>query len=51
MKKIIKIDAETDKLQWLYSQDIEYCDYDNCKRHLQIIFPYKDGRKKKKNIL
>lgn len=46
MKKIIKIDAETDKLQWLYSQDIEYCDYDNCKRHLQIIFPYKDGMKK-----
>lgn len=46
MKKIIKIDDETDKLQWLYSQDIEYYNYGNCKRHLQIIFPYKDGMKK-----
>ncbi|MBU5479546.1 alpha/beta hydrolase [Eubacterium sp. MSJ-13] len=46
MKKIIKIDDETDKLRWLYSQDVEYYNYGNCKRHLQIIFPYKDGMKK-----
>lgn len=36
-----------DELQWLYSQDWEYYDYGNCKRHLQIIFPskseWKDG--------
>lgn len=36
----IRID-NTDKLQCLYSQDWEYHDYGNCKRHLQILFPYK----------
>lgn len=39
MKQKIKIAA--DELQWLYSQDWEYYDYGSCKRHLQIIFPYK----------
>lgn len=43
MKKKIKVD--TNELQWLYSQDWEYHDYGNCKRHLQIIFPYKPDMK------
>lgn len=41
--------TKTDELQWLYSQDIEYHDYGNCKRHLQILFPvkaeWKEGEK------
>lgn len=41
----IKIASRSDKLQWLYSQDVEYYDYGNCKRHLQIIFPYKPQMK------
>lgn len=41
MQKKIKIDVNSNELQWLYSQDWEYFDYNNCKRHLQIIFPYK----------
>lgn len=38
MKKYIKVDA--DQLEWLYSQDWEYHDYGDCKRYLQMIFPY-----------
>lgn len=42
MKKTINISTEKlNEAQWLYSQDWEYHDYGNCKRHLQIIFPYK----------
>lgn len=42
MKQKLRIDNNrSKKLQWLYSQDWEYHDYGNCKRHLQIIFPYK----------
>lgn len=42
MKHKIRITSnDADELQWLYSQDIEYHDYGNCKRHLQILFPYK----------
>lgn len=33
-------------MQWLYSQDWEYYDYGDCKRHLQIIFPYKPQMRK-----
>ena len=40
MRKIIKLD-EQDALQCLYSQDWEYYDYGNCKRHLQMLFPYR----------
>lgn len=36
----INVDAY-DETQWLYSQDWEYHDYGSCKRHLQIIFPFK----------
>ena len=38
MKKSITV--HTDYKQCLYSQDIEYHDYGNCKRHLQILFPF-----------
>lgn len=42
MKQKIEIEAtELNETQWLYSQDWEYHDYGNCKRHLQIIFPSK----------
>ena len=42
MKQIIKMESsEIEEVQWLYSQDWEYHDYADCKRHLQIIFPYK----------
>lgn len=38
----LKLDNEKiSDVQWLYSQDWEYHDYGNCKRHLQILFPYK----------
>ncbi len=43
MKRIIKNFEE--KLCSLYSQDIEYHDYKNCKRYLQILFPYKQSMK------
>ena len=43
MKQKIRINTDSiDKVQWLYSQDWEYYDYGNCKRHLQIIFPFKN---------
>ena len=45
MKERIKVVAGANEVQWLYSQDWVYHDYGNCKRHLQIIFPYKDGMK------
>ena len=46
MKQKIKISASSNKMQWLYSQDWEYYDYGDCKRHLQIIFPYKPQMRK-----
>lgn len=41
MKERIQVETKSDELQWLYSPDWEYCDYGDCKRHLQIIFPYR----------
>ncbi len=41
MKKRIKVITGNNEVQWLYSPDWEYIDYGNCKRYLQIIFPYK----------
>lgn len=41
MKERIKVSTESNEIQWLYSQDWEYYDYGDCKRYLQIIFPYK----------
>ena len=39
MKK--EIEVKYDDLEWLYSQNWEYFDYGNCKRHLQVIMPYR----------
>lgn len=39
MKKQIKIQCES--LEWLYSQDWEYHDYGDCKRHLQMILSFR----------
>lgn len=36
---------ENNALQVLYSPDWEYVDYGNCKRSLQILFPYQQGMK------
>ena len=45
MKRKIKIETNSNKIQCLYSQDWEYYDYGDCKRHLQIIFPYRQEMK------
>lgn len=39
MKREIKVTGQA--LEWLYSPDWEYHDYGECKRHLQMIIPYK----------
>lgn len=44
MKKI-NIDVnKVNRFQCLYSQNWKYYDYGNCKRHLQILFPYKNNQ-------
>jgi len=46
MKERIKVVTGSNEIQWLYSPDWEYYDYGNCKRYLQIIFPYKREMKR-----
>lgn len=41
MKCNIKLPSHADEMEWLYSPDWEYYDYGDCKRHLQMILPYK----------
>lgn len=36
-----KIKAECDDLEWLYVPDIQYAEYENCKRYLQLFIPYR----------
>lgn len=36
-----KIKVEKKELEWLYVPDVEYCEYESCKRSLQLIIPYK----------
>ena len=36
-----KLQVEKKELEWLYAPDMEYCEYENCKRCLQLIIPYK----------
>lgn len=36
-----KLEVKNQELEWLYSPDWEYYDYGNCKRHLQMLFPFK----------
>lgn len=45
MKERIKVLTGSNETQWLYSQDWEYHDYGSIQRHLQIIFPYRNGMK------
>ncbi len=45
MKYKIRIMADENETQALYSQDWEYYDYGDCKRHLQILFPYRKNRR------
>lgn len=43
------LQTEKKELEWLYVPDLTYCEYDNCKRQLQLIIPYKrnwNGNKK-----
>ena len=50
MKK--EIEVKFDDLEWLYSQNWEYFDYGNCKRHLQVIMPYRrKGLEKKYPVI
>lgn len=36
-----KLVVKNQDLEWLYSPDWEYYDYGNCKRHLQMLLPFK----------
>lgn len=47
MMKKIQIENK-EKMVGLYSPDWEYFDYGNCKRHLQILFPYQGDVKDEK---
>ncbi len=44
MYKIINFESE--ELQWLYAHNVEYYDYGDCKRYLQIIFPFNNEKNK-----
>lgn len=43
MKKdtIHKLKISYDEIEWLYAPDVEYFDYEGCKRYLQMILPYR----------
>lgn len=41
MKYKIRVAVDENETQVLYSQDWEYHDYGDCKRHLQVLFPYR----------
>jgi acetyl esterase/lipase len=36
-----RLDVEKKELEWLYVPNMEYCEYENCKRYLQLIIPFK----------
>jgi hypothetical protein len=36
-----RLDVKKKELEWLYVPDVEYFEYENCKRYLQLIIPYK----------
>lgn len=37
----VKLELKKQDSEWLYSPDWEYYDYGNCKRHLQMLLPFK----------
>ena len=41
IQQLTKLDLEKKELEWLYVPDVEYFEYENCKRYLQLIIPYK----------
>jgi acetyl esterase/lipase len=48
------LNVEKKELEWLYVPDVEYWEYENCKRNLQLIIPFKrewDNNKKYPLIL
>lgn len=49
MKHNIKIADNSSEMQCLYSQNREYFDYGDCKRYLQILFPYKPEMRDNEN--
>ncbi|MDT8719380.1 alpha/beta hydrolase [Clostridium sp. 19966] len=38
---VIKLELPKYDLEWLYVPDVVYAEYDNCKRHVQLIVPYR----------
>lgn len=40
-EEYIKIKVECDDLEWLYVPDVQYAEYENCKRALQLFIPYR----------
>lgn len=41
-KQMLKrLDVEKKEIEWLYVPDVQYCEYESCKRVLQLIIPYK----------
>lgn len=41
-KQILEtLNIEKKELEWLYVPDVEYYEYEDCKRYLQLIIPYK----------
>lgn len=43
-----RLNVEKKELEWLYVPDVEYYEYENCKRVLQLIIPYKRNWKEDK---
>lgn len=46
---IKKLVVSNDDLEWLYAPDMEYHDYGDCKRHLQMIVPFRREWKEKES--
>lgn len=46
---IKKLVVDNDDLEWLYAPDMEYHDYGDCKRHLQMIVPFRREWKEKES--
>lgn len=36
-----KINVECDDLEWLYVPDVQYAEYEDCKRCMQLVIPYR----------
>lgn len=47
-QQLKRLVVEKKELEWLYVPDVEYYEYENCKRYLQLIIPYKRNWKENK---